>query len=226
MHLATERFDVPVEGTSLKVSALLVRPPSPRFGYVMAHGAGAGMEQPFLEKLARRFAASGVASFRYQFPYMQEGRRRPDPQHLLESTVRSAVRRAETAFAGVPLFAGGKSMGGRMTSNAAVGEPLAGLRGLIFLGFPLHPPGKPGDGRAAHLSKVDLPMLFLQGTRDNFADLGLLEPVVARVGGTMHVVEGGDHSFKVLKRSGRSDDEVLEELVDAAVEWASVVLAR
>lgn len=210
----------------MKVSALLLRPPSPRFGYVMAHGAGAGMEHPFLEKLARRLAESGVASFRYQFPYMQEGRRRPDPQHLLESTVRSAVRQAGTALEGVPLFAGGKSMGGRMTSNAAAGEPLAGLRGLIFLGFPLHPPGKPGDGRAAHLSQVDLPMLFLQGTRDNFADLGLLEPVVRRVGATMHVVEGGDHSFKVLKRLGRSDDEVLGELVGASVEWASEMLTR
>jgi predicted alpha/beta-hydrolase family hydrolase len=182
------------------------------------------MDHPFMESIALGLAASGIATFRYQFPYMQEGRRRPDPQHLLEATVRSATREANRVFEGLELFAGGKSMGGRMTSNAASHEPLPGVRGLIFLGFPLHPPGKPGDARGTHLAKVNLPMLFLQGTRDNFANLELLQPVVQRLGVTLHIIEGGDHSFKVLKRAGRSPGEVLAELVGAIQAWGRGVL--
>lgn len=219
-----DRGDVLVEGTTAKVSTLALTPDRPRFAYVLAHGAGAGMEHPFLERVARRLAERGVATLRYQFPYMEQGRRRPDPRHLLLSTVRTVVRRAQEIFAGVPVFAGGKSMGGRMTSNAAAEEPLPGLRGLIFLGFPLHPPGKPGVERAAHLEGLEVPMLFLQGTRDNFARLDLLEPICRRLNATLHIVQEGDHSFKVLKRTGRDEDDVMDDLAGTVSTWGDRVL--
>ncbi len=204
------------------MSALLQRPPDARLLYVLAHGAGAGMRHPFLASVARALAGRGIATLRYQFPYLEAQARRPDPPGVLEATVRSAVAAAASAVPGLPLVAGGKSLGGRMTSNAQAKQPLPGVRGLVFLGFPLHPPKRPGDARAEHLSVVQVPMLFLQGTRDDLAELQLLEPVCRRLGdrGTLHVVEGADHSFRVLKRSGRSDEEVVAELGDAVANWA------
>ena len=203
------------------VSALLVRPADARFLYVLAHGAGAGMRHPFLEAISQRLAEQGIATLRYQFPYMEQRARRPDPPAVAAAAVRAAVMEAARAAPGLPLVAGGKSFGGRMTSTAQAGEPLPGVRGLVFLGFPLHPPGRPGNERAEHLARVQVPMLFLQGTRDDFADLKLLRPLVKRLGtrATLHLVDGGDHSFKVLKRSGRTDGDVMTELVGAIVEW-------
>jgi uncharacterized protein len=164
----------------------------------------------------------GMATLRYQFPYMEERRRVPDAPAVLTATVRAAVRAAAKAAPGLPLLAGGKSMGGRMTSQAAAESPLDGVRGLVFFGFPLHPPGRPGTKRADHLAKVTAPMLFLQGTRDTFADLKLLRPVCAKLGSraTLHVIETADHSFHVLKSSGRTDGQVLRELAETTVSWA------
>jgi len=189
--------------------------------YVLGHGAGAGMRHPFLESVARRLGERDVATFRYQFPYMEAGRRRPDHATKLQKAVRSAVDYARTGADGLPVVAGGKSMGGRMTSLAAAGGGLPGADGLVFLGFPLHQPGRPGDQRAAHLSDVQLPMLFVQGTRDRLADLDLIRGVCDRLAGrsALHVVDGGDHSFAVLKRSGRDPEEVLDEVTTAIVRW-------
>jgi hypothetical protein len=192
---------------------------------VLAHGAGAGMEHPFMASLAVSLVARGVVSFRYQFPYAERGSRRPDPAPVLEATVRSAVE-AAGAFAGdLPLLAGGKSMGGRMTSQAAAREALDGVRGLVFFGFPLHAIGKPGSERADHLNDVAAPMLFLQGSRDRLAELELLEPVIKRLGSraTLHVIDGADHSFHVPARSGRSDGDVLDELADETARWAAAI---
>jgi predicted alpha/beta-hydrolase family hydrolase len=188
---------------------------------VLAHGAGAGMSHSFMEKLAGELAGVGVATLRYQFPYMEERRRVPDAPGVLMATVVAAVRAAAEAAPGLPLIAGGKSMGGRMTSQAAAQHPLDGVRGLVFFGFPLHPPGRPGTKRAEHLAKVTIPMLFLQGTRDALADLTLLRPVCAKLGSlaTLHVIETADHSFHVLKSSGRTDEQVLRELAETAASW-------
>ena len=205
-----------------RVSALLELPRSARALYVLAHGAGAGMRHPFMHAIAAGLAERGVATLRYQFPYIEAGGRRPDPPGVLEATVRAAVARATDAAPGFPLVAGGKSLGGRMTSSAAAKAPLAGVRGLVFLGFPLHAPGRPGTERAAHLERVQIPMLFLQGTRDALADLSLMRGVAERLpGATLHVVEGGDHSFAVLKRSGRTEAEVMAEMADTIVAWLS-----
>lgn len=183
------------------------------------------MEHPFLEAVARALTTRGIATLRYQFPYTEAGGRRPDPPGVLLATVRAAVARARELMPDLRLFAGGKSMGGRMTSNAAAERPLEGVSGLVFLGFPLHPPKRPAIDRAEHLARVTLPMLFLQGTRDDLADLELIRQVSAGVGprATLHVVEGADHSFAVLKRSGRTGAEVLEELADAVAAWARSV---
>ncbi len=207
------------------VSAILMRPAASRALYVMAHGAGAGMRHAFMEAAAERMAARGIATLRYQFPYVERNSRRIDPEPLLLATVRAAVAAGREAAGSVPVLAGGKSMGGRMTSRAAAAEPLDGafdgIGGIAFFGFPLHPAGQPGVSRAEHLSRVALPMLFLQGTRDDLADLTLLAPIVERLGdrATLRVIEHADHSFHVLKRSGRTDDEVLDELADAVAEW-------
>jgi len=205
----------------VEVSALLLKPAQPRALYVLAHGAGAGMRHPFMESIARSLAAQGIGTLRYQFPYTEHGGRRPDPEPLLLATVRAAVAAGREEAGGIPLLAGGKSMGGRMTSRAAAAGPLAGLAGLVFLGFPLHPAGHPGVSRADHLARVDLPMLFLQGSRDALADLALLRPVVEGLGerATLRVIEHADHSFHVLKRSGRTDEQVLDELAVAVAEW-------
>jgi predicted alpha/beta-hydrolase family hydrolase len=183
------------------------------------------MSHSFMEKLAGELAGLGVATFRYQFPYMEEQRRVPDAPAVLIATVVAAVRAAADAAPGLPLLAGGKSMGGRMTSQAAAQHPLEGVRGLVFFGFPLHPPSRPGTKRADHLRKVSVPMLFMQGTRDTFADLKLLRPVCAKLGSqaTLHVIEKADHSFHILKSSGRSDAEVLRELAETAVSWAEAI---
>ena len=205
-----------------EVSGLLLRPDGARLLYVLAHGAGAGMRHPFLESISQRLAERSIATLRYQFPYMEQRARGPDSPAVAAATVRAAVMEAARVAPGLPLVAGGKSFGGRMTSTAHAEAPLPGVRGLVFLGFPLHPPGRPGDSRAQHLAQVQLPVLFLQGTRDEFADLKLLRPVVTRLGerATLHLVEGGDHSFHVLKRSGRTDTEVMSELAGRIADWA------
>lgn len=205
------------------VSGLLLVPNGARLLYVLAHGAGAGMRHPFLESIAQRLAERGIGTLRYQFPYMERRSKRPDPPAVATAVVRAAVAEAARAAPGLPLLAGGKSFGGRMTSTAQAEEPLPGVRGLVFLGFPLHPPGRPDDKRAEHLARVQIPMLFLQGTRDEFADLKLLQPVVLRLGerATLHLVEGGNHSFKVPKRSGGANREVMAELVTAIAEWTT-----
>jgi len=203
------------------VSALLLRPAAARACYVFAHGAGAGMTHAFMEQAARGLYDRGIATLRYQFPYMEKASRRPDAPALAQATVRAAVREAAQNCPGLALFAGGKSFGGRMTSQAQAAAPLAGVRGLAFFGFPLHPAGKPSDARAKHLADVHLPMLFIQGTRDKLAELPLLEPVVKRLGpsATLHRVAKADHSFHVLARSGRKDGEVMGEIVDALSDW-------
>ncbi|MFL5495938.1 MAG: alpha/beta family hydrolase [Gemmatimonadales bacterium] len=209
-----------------RVSGILLRPQDAWINYVLAHGAGAGMRHPFLQAIAESLARHGIATLRYQFPYTESGGRRPDPPGVLQATVRAAVAKAREMTPELPLVAGGKSLGGRMTSNAAARDPLPGVLGLVFLGFPLHPPKQPGESRADHLGAVALPMLFLQGTRDALAELELITSVCARLGpgATLHVVEGADHSFAVLKRSGRSDAEVMEELALSMAEWCRQVL--
>jgi uncharacterized protein len=207
------------------VSAVLLRPTDAWAGYLLAHGAGAGMRHPFLETIAERLAHRGIATLRYQFPYMEAGRGRPDPPAVAEATVGAAVAKAREVAPGLPLVAGGKSFGGRMTSSAAAHGPLPGVFGLVFLGFPLHPPNQPGQSRAEHLTAVELPMLFLQGTRDSLADLELITSVCGRLANArLHVVEGADHSFAVLKRSGRSGAEVLDELTTTVAEWCRSII--
>jgi predicted alpha/beta-hydrolase family hydrolase len=211
-------------GPETRVSALLLLPPQARGLLVLAHGAGAGMRHPFLGDVARGLAERGLGTLRYQFPYMQAGRRRPDAPAVATAAVRAAVARAAELAPGLPLFAGGKSFGGRMSSAAEAASPL-GVTGLVFFGFPLHPPGRPGTQRADHLDAVRVPMLFLQGTRDEFAELDLLRPVCERIGARarLHLVEGADHSFRVPKRLGRSEAEVLAELLGAIAAFASDV---
>ncbi|HYK82616.1 MAG TPA: alpha/beta family hydrolase [Gemmatimonadales bacterium] len=224
--LESAELRIAVDGQLAPVSGLLVRPRGARLLYVLAHGAGAGMRHPFLETIARLLAERDIATLRYQFPYMERRARRPDIPAVAEATVRAAAGEAGRAGAGLPLVAGGKSFGGRMTSAAQARAPLPGVRGLVFLGFPLHPPGRPSDARAAHLAAVEIPMLFVQGARDEFAQLELLRPVVERLGprATLHLVDGGDHSFRVPKRTGRTDDAVMAELADAVAAWAARVI--
>ncbi len=225
MTTATE-LTFAVGGRPGEVSGLLLRPGGARLVYVLAHGAGAGMRHPFLETVAQRLAERDIATLRYQFPYMEQRARRPDPPAVAAATVRAAVAETARRAPGLPLVAGGKSFGGRMTSTAQAEGPLAGVLALAFLGFPLHPPGRPDDKRAEHLARVQIPMLFLQGDRDEFADLKLLRPVVKRLGerATLHLVDGGDHSFHVLKRSGRVEADVMGELVGAIAEWTAGIV--
>ncbi|HEX2385397.1 MAG TPA: alpha/beta family hydrolase [Candidatus Binatia bacterium] len=222
---SAKKVKFPVNEKAGEVSALLVRPEKARALYIFAHGAGAGMTHRFMDAAAEKLAARGVATLRYQFPYTEKGSKRPDSEATLTATVRAAIAAAEKHAGDLPRFAGGKSMGGRMTSLAAAKEPLAGVRGLIFFGFPLHAAGKPSDTRAEHLRSVGLPMLFLQGTRDALADLKLLRPLAQRLKrAELFVVEGGDHSFHMLKSSGRSDDEVLDEIAAKAAAWIDALL--
>lgn len=213
------RFFVTPE--SGEVSALLLRPEEVRWLLVLGHGAGAGMRHPFMERISSELAKRGIATFRYNFPYIEQGDRRPDPASVLLATVRKAVAVAGEAADDLPLLAGGKSMGGRMTSMAAAEESLPRVRGLVFCGFPLHPAGEPSTGRSEHLTKIRVPMLFLQGTRDKLAELALLRPVCAQLGNMaeLHVVEAADHSFHVPKASGRDDSQVLVELGEAVSSW-------
>ena len=206
---------------AVTVSGLMAAPAGARACYVMAHGAGAGMSHPFMEAMAAGLAERGIASLRYQFPYMELGRRRPDAPALAQATVRAAVAKAGGLAVGVPLVAGGKSFGGRMTSQAQAEAPLPGVRGLVFLGFPLHPAGKPSDQRGQHLSRVEVPMLFLQGSRDQLADLGLLNPLVKRLGegAVLKVFPEADHSFHVPARSGGSDAQVRDQIADSIAAW-------
>ena len=204
-----------------RVSALLRAPANARACYVLAHGAGAGMRHPFMGAIAEALAARGVATLRYQFPYMEQGSRRPDVPNVAHATVRAAAVEAARAMPGVALVAGGKSFGGRMTSEAQAAALLPGVRGVVFLGFPLHPAGKPSDERASHLANVQVPMLFLQGTRDDLANLALLRPVVERLGSraSLMLFDDADHSFHVPARSGRKDGDVLASLADAIAAW-------
>jgi len=181
------------------------------------------MRHPFMQKLVTELAEVNIATLRYQFPYMEQKRRAPDAPAVLTATVAAAMRAASQAAPDLPLLAGGKSMGGRMTSQAAAQQLLDGVRGLVFFGFPLHPPNKPGTSRADHLAKVPMPMLFLQGSRDTFADLELLRPVCAKLGklAQLHVVESADHSFHVLKSSGTNDEAVLRKLAEKVASWAA-----
>jgi predicted alpha/beta-hydrolase family hydrolase len=203
------------------VSALLTSPAKAHACYVFAHGAGAGMTHPFMETFAMGLGARGVTTLRYQFPYMEKASRRPDPPDVAHAAVRAAVAEAGRRCPGLPLIAGGKSFGGRMTSQAQASAPLAGVQGLAFVGFPLHPAGKPSSDRARHLAQVKVPMFFLQGTRDTLAELTLLEPVVAGLGAraSLHIVKDADHSFHVLARSGRNDREVMIEILDTFASW-------
>ncbi|HLX17648.1 MAG TPA: alpha/beta family hydrolase [Bradyrhizobium sp.] len=212
-------------GKAGSVSALLMRPAPARACFVFAHGAGAGMTHSFMEAFAAGLCERGIATLRYQFPYMEKGSKRPDPPALAQATVRAAVAEAARCCPGLPLIAGGKSFGGRMTSQAQASSPLEGVRGLAFAGFPLHPAGKPSSERAKHLADVHVPMLFLQGTRDTLAEVALIEPVVKALGpaATLHLVDGADHSFHVLARSGRNDREVLAEIIDAFADWISSI---
>lgn len=209
------------------VSGLLLKPRDARALYVLAHGAGAGMNHPFLVEIATLLAERGIGTLRYQFPYMEAGGKRPDTPRIAEATVRAAVAEAGRFGKGLPLFAGGKSFGGRMTSGAEASEHLAGVRGLVFLGFPLHPPGAPASTRGDHLAEVRIPMLFLQGTRDEFADLSLLKPLARKLGrrAALHLVEDANHSFRVPARAGRKPAEVMAELADAAAGWMDRIIS-
>jgi len=211
-----------------RVSGLLQQPPSARACYVLAHGAGAGMNHPFMENVAHGLASRGIATLRYQFPYMERGIKRPDPPPLAQATVRAAVAAAQRLLPDTPLIAGGKSFGGRMTSQAQAKAPLEGVHGLAFLGFPLHPAGRPSQDRAEHLFEVKIPMLFLQGTRDNLASLDQLEPVCKQLGkrATLKLFADADHSFHVPARTGRKDAQVLDEVLDALAAWLDNVILR
>ena len=208
-------------GAGATTSGLLDAPASAAACYVFAHGAGAGMNHAFMAAMASGLAERGIATLRFQFPYMEQGSRRPDPANVAQAAVRAAVQEAARKLPNVPLFAGGKSYGGRMTTQAQAAEPLANVRGIVLVGFPLHPAGKPAIARASHLADVRVPMLFLQGTRDALADLDLIREITGKLGGraTLHVVAGGDHSFHVLVRSGRNDEQVREELLDSMAGW-------
>jgi uncharacterized protein len=215
-----ERLTIDV-GANHHVSGLFDRPSRARAVFVLAHGAGAGMEHPSMQTIAAGLAAHGIATLRYQFPYMERRSRRPDPPALCHATVRAAVAEAARLAPDLPLIAGGRSFGGRMTSQAQARTPLAGVRGLVFLAFPLHPAGRPATDRAVHLQDVGIPMLFIQGTRDDLADLSLLRPLVEHLGSraTLHVLEDADHSFHVPARTGRKNSDVQEAALGALCKW-------
>jgi len=210
----------------LRVSARLELPSAAHACYVLAHGAGAGMDHPFMSAVAVGLAARGIATLRYQFPYMERRTRRPDPPALCRATVRAAVAVCARRVPTLPLIAGGRSFGGRMTSQAQAEEPLGGVHGLAFLGFPLHPAGRPSDSRAEHLSRVQIPLLFVQGTRDALAERALLEALLARLGPRASVswLEDADHSFHVRARSGRNDVQVMSAVLDSLCEWLKGLL--
>ncbi|AYQ29631.1 MULTISPECIES: alpha/beta family hydrolase [unclassified Polaromonas] len=203
------------------ISGLLQKPADAKAGYVFAHGAGAGMNHAFMDAIAQGLAERGIATLRFNFPFMEQGSKRADAPAVAHAAIRAAVEEAARHLPGVPLFAGGKSYGGRMSTQAQAARPLPGVKGIVLVGFPLHPAGKPSTERAAHLADVKLPMLFLQGTRDALADLALVTQTTASLGkkATLHIVEGADHAFHVLVRSGRNDAQVREELLDTMAAW-------
>jgi hypothetical protein len=209
-----------------RVSGLLLAPPDARACYVVAHGAGAGMTHPFMAAVADGLAERRIATLRYQFPYMEQGGKRPDTPKLAQATVRAAIAEAIRVVPDLPLIAGGKSFGGRMTSQAQAASPLPGVRGLALLGFPLHASGKPSDERAAHLFEIEIPMLFLQGTRDALADIELMQALTRKLGAraTLVMLDGADHSWHVRARSGRKDADVMAEALDALTAWAATLL--
>ena len=221
-----EALPVVIEVGANQVSGLLLRPEKAKALYLFAHGAGVGMTQPTMASNAEGLAERGIATLRYQFPYMEKGGGRPDSPPVAQATVRAAAATALELAEGLPLFAGGRSYGGRMTSQAQASAALAGVRGLAFLGFPLHPPGAPGFSRAAHLERVEIPMLFVSGDRDPLAELPLLRTIVGELGdrATLHVVKGGDHGFKVLVKSGRTAEEAQSEGLDAMAGWIEALL--
>jgi uncharacterized protein len=210
------------------VSGLLLAPARARACYIFAHGAGAGMSHPFMNVVAEELAEREIATLRYQFPYMEQGGRRPDPPRLAQATVRAAALEAARLVPALALVAGGKSFGGRMTSQAQAAAPLPGVRGLVFLGFPLHPAGRPSDARAEHLLDVQIPMLFLQGTRDVMAELDLLRPLMERLGAraSLELIRDADHSFHVPARSGRKDAQVRGEMLDRLAAWIMSLISR
>jgi predicted alpha/beta-hydrolase family hydrolase len=223
---ASTAVKIAVSGT-IRVSGLLLAPPNPRACYVLAHGAGAGMNHAFMAAVAAGLGERGIATLRYQFLYMEQGSKRPDPPKVAHAAVRAAVDEAARLLPKLPLFAGGKSFGGRMTSQAQALEPLPGVQGLVFLGFPLHPAGKPSRERGKHLFDVRVPMLFLQGTRDALAVLDELEPLCAALGprATLKLFADADHSFHVPVRTGRKDAQVRDEMLDAFAAWVGGVIA-
>jgi uncharacterized protein len=219
-----ESLTLRVDDTHI-VSGLLLVPPQARACYVLAHGAGAGMLHPFMEAVATELAQRAIATLRYQFPYMEQGSKRPDPPKLAHATVRAAVGQAARLMPALPRIAGGKSFGGRMTSQTQAASAMPGVRGLVFLGFPLNPAGRPSEERAVHLFQVEVPMLFLQGTRDRLADLGLLERLMERLGtrASLRLVQDADHSFRV---PARADAVVKGEMMDAVAEWIFALISR
>ncbi len=221
-----EDISIRVDDTR-RVSGLLQGPADARACLVLAHGAGAGMAHPFMSAIAAGLAVRRIATLRYQFPYMELRLKRPDTPQVAQATVRAAVAEASRRLPELALFAGGKSFGGRMTSQAQAGSPLPGVRGLVFLGFPLHPAGKPSDQRAEHLFSVQVPLLFLQGRRDALASLELLHTVVRNLGerATLELYQEADHSFHVPARTGRTDEQVQVELLDALAGWIDRVAA-
>jgi len=217
---ASQALSLEVSGSGA-VSALLTTPAAAHAAYVLAHGAGAGMHHPFMAAVASGLARRGVATLRFQFPSMERASHRPDPPRVTHAAVRAAVAEANRRLDGLPLFAGGKSFGGRMTSQAQADAPLPGVAGLVFLGFPLHPAGRPSSERGDHLDRVSCPMLFVQGSRDDLADIALVESLIARLGAraTLARFDDADHAFHVRAKSGSNDAQVLEHLLDTVVEW-------
>jgi uncharacterized protein len=212
----------------IRVSGLVLTPPNARACIALAHGAGAGMAHPFMVAVATELGERDIATLRYQFPYMERGGKRPDPPRLAHATVRAAVAEALRLRPELPLFAGGRSFGGRMTSQAQAAAPLARVRGLAFLGFPLHPAGHPSQDRSKHLFQVQIPMLFLQGTNDALAMLDQLEPLRGALGGraTLKLLQAADHSFHVPVRTGRKDSQVRSDMLDALASWIDAVIAH
>ena len=225
--MSAQQVTIEVNATET-VSGLLLVPEQPVACYVLAHGAGAGMTHPFMSAVAEGLNVRGMATLRYQFPYMQNGSKRPDRPALAQATVRAAVAAATNLVPALPLFAGGKSFGARMTSQAQAKALLPTVVGLAFIGFPLHPAGQPSDDRAKHLSDVRVPMLFVQGTRDALADQRIFVSVLKQLSGlaTSHQIEHADHSFHVPVRSGKTDAQVLDEALDALTTWASGIARR
>jgi predicted alpha/beta-hydrolase family hydrolase len=222
MSFRTEHIKFLATKSSGEVSGIIIMPEKAECFLVLALGAGAGMNHTFMHGIAIALAELGVGTLRFNFPYSEKNLKRPDPAPILIETVYAAVNKANEYYKNIPLFAGGKSLGGRMTSTAASKKALANIRGIAFFGFPLHAPGKASNERAEHLFQVSIPMLFLQGTNDKLADLNLLQPVVNKLNNkaTLHIIEGADHSFHVPKKSGKTDDEIIKELALKFKEWA------